>query len=179
MSRSPVALRYARALFELALEQGRLDAVQADFEAIAALRKDRATFERIINPYTLPQENRAAFWKELLGGHADALTLRFILFLISKGRGIILADIIRAFNELCYEARGIQPVEIVSARPLPAEQLEAITARFEARLKKKLHATPRVDPSLLGGFQVRVRDTIYDFSVNHQLNQLQRSMTTA
>lgn len=179
MTRSPVALRYARAIFELAREQGRLDAVQADFAALTELGRDRETFLRVVSPYTLTAENRAKLWKAVLGDHSDPLTLRFLLFLVSKGRGMILGDVIHAFNDLCCEAQGIVPIEIVSAQKLSDEQLNAIVARFEQQLQKKLRATSQVNPSLLGGFQVRVRDTIYDYSVNNQLDRLQRSMTTA
>lgn len=179
MTRSPVAIRYARAIFELAREQGRLNVVHKDFEALAELGKDRETFLRIVNPYVLTPENRAKLWKAVLGDKCDPLTLRFLLFLVSKGRGMILGDVISAFNDLSSEAQGIVPVDIVSAQRLSDDQLKAIVARFEEKLQKKLRATPHVDPSLLGGFKIRVRDTIYDYSVSHQLNRLQRSMTTA
>ncbi|MCZ7593281.1 MAG: ATP synthase F1 subunit delta [Kiritimatiellae bacterium] len=179
MKRSPVAIRYARAIFELAREQGQLEAVQTDFAGLSELRKDRETFYSIISPYVLTPDKRAQLWKAVFGDRTNPLTMRFLLFLASKGRGMILGDVIHAFNELCWEAQGIVPVEIVSAHKLSDDQLNAIVVRFEQQLEKKLRATVHVDPSLLGGFQVRVQDTIYDYSVNHQLDRLQRSMTTA
>ncbi|MCO5060790.1 MAG: ATP synthase F1 subunit delta [Kiritimatiellae bacterium] len=179
MPRSPLATRYARALFELAQEQNRLDAVRADLAAIATLGNERDTFRRMISPYAFSQDVRTAIWKELLGGKADELTVRFILFLVSKRRGSVLLEIIRAFEDLCSEEKGIQPIEIVSARPLSSQQLNAITERVEARIQSKVSATQTVDPALLGGLQIRVRDTVYDFSVNHQLDKLYRAMTTA
>ncbi len=178
MTRSPVARRYARALFELAQEQGQLDVVQADLAEIARHAGSPA-LAPLLHPHGLTSEIRVRAWRELLHNRAHALTLRFVLFLADKGRAGLLVDVIRAFEDLCYEARGIQPVEIVSARALPDEQVRGIIDRMSVRLNRTLHASTRVDPSLLGGFQVRVRDTIYDFSVNHQLDKLHRSLLTA
>lgn len=178
MTQSPVAQRYARALFELAQEQGLLDAVQGDFTLLKELGKDRAQFERLTSRYELTPENMATLWKALFKDHVNPLTLRFLLFLASKGRGPVLGEVVRAFDGLCDDSRGILAVEVISAKPLPEDQLRGIVAQFEKRLQKTLRATTRVEPSLLGGFQVRVRDTIYDFSVNHQLEQLQQATLT-
>ncbi len=179
MPRSPLATRYARALFELAKEQDRLDVVRSDLAAIGELGKERETFRRMASPYAFSQEVRATIWKEILGGKADPLTERFVLFLVSKRRGSILMEIIRAFEDFYCQEKGILPIEIVSARPLSGDQLREIMARAETRFKTKVSAVPSVDPSLIGGIQIRVRDTVYDFSVNHQLEKLHRAMTTA
>ena len=179
MPHSPAARRYARALFELSQEQGRLDAVQADLAEIRRHADAGGALAPLLDPHALTAERRSAAWRALLQDRADPLTLRFVLFLVYKGRGGLLGDVIRDFDEFCHEARGIQPVEIISARPLPEDQVRRIAERMAARLDKTLAPTVRVDASLLGGFQVRVRDTIYDFSLNHQLDNLHRTMLTA
>ncbi|HMP75817.1 MAG TPA: ATP synthase F1 subunit delta [Kiritimatiellia bacterium] len=179
MPHSPAARRYARALFELSQEQGRLDAVQADLAEIRKHTDAGGALAPLLDPRALAAERRVSAWRELLQNRADPLTLRFVLFLVHKGRGTLLASIIRDFEEYCHEARGIQPVEIISARPLPEDQIRRITERMAARLNKTLQPTVRVDNALLGGFQVRVRDTIYDFSLNHQLDNLHRTMLNA
>jgi len=179
MARSPVARRYASALFDLAREQGRLEAVASDLAGLARLGEHRDDYEALVGSYAITQEQRRAIWRQMLEGKADPLTLRFVLFLVHKNRAPLLGPIIREFHALHLAARGIVAVEIVSARPLPDDQLKAVVARMEARLGKKMEATLTTDPSLLGGFQVRAGDVVYDYSVNHQLELLHRRLVSA
>lgn len=177
MTRSPLTRRYARALFELAREQNRLPAVEADIQALAALARDRDTFNRLLDPRAA--RHRAKVWDALLADKVDPLTLRFVHFVLDKGRGALLGGMAEDFIDVCCEERGIQRVEIVSAAPLAEAQVSAILERLKTRIRSTLHPTVRVEPALIGGFQVRVRDTIYDFSLNHQLERLHRSLLTA
>ena len=179
MARSPAARRYARALFDLAVEKGCLDNVQADLANIALLGAKREQYAALLERFELSAQNRKDVWNQILKDQADPLTLRFVHFLVDKRRGDILGEIIRAFEVLYNEAKGITTLEVLAARPLTGEQLEALSARFAARLGRKIKATQKTDPALLGGFQVRVGDVVYDYSVSHQLEILHRKMVTA
>jgi F-type H+-transporting ATPase subunit delta len=68
---------------------------------------------------------------------------------------------------------------VLAAQPLTEEQMRALSERFAQRLGRKIKATQKRDPSLLGGFLVRVGDVVYDYSVSHQLEQLHHKMVTA
>lgn len=179
MPRSPAARRYARALFELAQEQGRQDAVAADLTALGRLAEQREDYAILTGPYAIDPEQRRSAWRAMLEGRADPLTLRFVLFLVHKNRASLLGQIIRDYHELHLAARGIVAIEIASARPLPDDQRRSVIAHIEARLGKKVEATLTTDASLLGGFQVRAGDEVYDYSVNHQLEQLHRRLVSA
>jgi F-type H+-transporting ATPase subunit delta len=170
-------MRYARALFELAREENRLSAVEADARSLSDLFQNRETFDRLMDPRIVL--NRAAIWNALLGGKVDPLTLRFILFTLAKGRGVLLPQILADFLDLCYESRGIQPIEIVSATPLSESQIQKIVERVGRRLRCEVHPSVRINRDLIGGFIVRVRDTIYDFSLNQMLQRVHRSLLTA
>jgi len=179
MARSPAARRYARALFDLANEQGHLDTVYADLAEIARLGAQREQFAALLERFQLTAQNRKYVWNQILKDQADPLTLRFVHFLVDKRRGDILGEIIRAFEVLYNEAKGITTLEVLAARPLTEEQMQALSARFATRLGRKIKATQKTDAALLGGFQVRVGDVVYDYSVNHQLELLHRKMVTA
>ena len=179
MTRSPTARRYARALFDLAQEQGRLDAVQADLAEIARLAGHRETYERLLQPYELSARDRKAIWDGILGGRADPLTHRFVHFLVDKRRGPLLGPIILEFQRLYLDTKGITAVEVRTARPLTEEQLQALANRLAARLDTKIKATQKADPALLGGFQVWVGDVVYDYSIHHQLELLHQKFVTA
>lgn len=179
MARSPAARRYARALFDLAQERNCLDAVHADLGEIAGLGAKRKEFTALLDPYELSAADRKGIWDQILKGKADPLTHRFVHFLVDKRRGALLGDIIRAFEALYNEAKGITTLEVLAAQALTEEQMQALSERFAQRLGRKIKATQKTDASLLGGFQVRVGDVVYDYSVSHQLEQLHHKMVTA
>ena len=179
MAQTPVARRYARALFDLAQEQHCLDSVQADLMALAQLGQHRAEYDMLLERYALTAENRKTVWDEILKGKAHPLTLRFVHFLVDKRRGGSLGSIIQSFNHLWHEARGITAIEILAARPLAEDQVQALVKKFAAKLGQKITATQKTDPSLLGGFQVRVGDVVHDYSVSNQLEKLHHKLATA
>ena len=168
MANVQAAKRYARALFETAREQHCLEAVHADLVQIATLIEEhRADIMVLIEPYGMTLEGRKKLWRAALQGKAQPLVLRFIEFIISKGRNPLLADIIEAFIRLYNDEKGILSVTIRAAHLLEPRQVEAITQRLAQRFGKKIEATTTVDRSLIGGFQVRVGDVVYDYSINH------------
>jgi F-type H+-transporting ATPase subunit delta len=69
--------------------------------------------------------------------------------------------------------------EITSATPLGDEQFAAIQSKLETKFKKKIKATAAVDAKLLGGFIVQVGGTIYDYSIETQLQSLGRKLASA
>ncbi len=179
MLRSPAARRYARALFELAREQQRLDHVMLDLAQIRLMTQRPLDYADLFGHHLLPDATRVKLWKSILEPEADPLTVRFVAFLIQKDRAEILGEIIEEFDAMYHEAIGLLPVTITSAETLSDRQVKAIRDRFQKKLGKNIQAFLRVNPELLGGFQVRVGDTIYDYSVNHQLELLHQKLITA
>ena len=179
MAQSPASRRYARALFELAQEQGRLDVVHADLAELQALLQREPEIAALLERQELSTLQRKDLWSALLQGRADPLTQRFLHFLMEKRRGPLLGQIIRAFEGLYHETEGITTMDVVAARPLTEEQMQALSARFASKLGRKIKATQKTEASLLGGFQVRVGDVVYDYSVSNQLEQLYHKMVMA
>lgn len=171
--------RYARAVFELADEHKKIDAVCSDLLAIGALLEQSPELSRFIGNLVIPTEKRAQTVTALFGGKVDALTLRFLLFLESKRRLAALAGIIAHVGKLYDEKQGVLNVEITSAAPLQPAQFVAIGTKLEQRFHKKIKATAAIDPALLGGFIVQVGGTIYDYSIETQLQSLGKKLVSA
>ena len=179
MTRSPAARRYARALFELAKEQDCLETIHADLLEIARLGEHKAEFDALLSPFVIHENDRRAAWMAILKDKAHPLTLRFILFLIEKGRSTMLGQIILEFEAFYLDANNIVPIEIVSAKELLPGQSEKIQQAFAKRLGRSVKASHETDPSLIGGFLVRMGDVVHDYTVSHQLERLRRNLVTA
>jgi F-type H+-transporting ATPase subunit delta len=179
MPTSVVAKRYAKALFQLAVEQNVLDAVQADAEHLAGLLAHSEELAKITGPYLITIEGRKKNLRALFEGRMHPLLLRFLLFLSDKRRFEAIIDILEEFRALCDERKNILNIRIVSAQPLSQGQVDEISKRMASRFTKTIRAAAKVDPSLLGGFQVHVGDVVYDYSIDHLLDTLHRKLITA
>lgn len=179
MASTQAAKRYARAAFQLAVQENRADAVCTDLIGIGALLRESPELAKFIANLIIPADKRVQTLQALFTGKVDALTLRFLLFLESKKRLGALSGIVDEISRLYNEQQGVLNVEITAASALDDTQRDAIRSKLAARFGKKIIATSSVDPKLLGGFIVQVGGTIYDYSLETQLQSLGRKLASA
>lgn len=166
---SPAASRYARAFFRLAEERGRIAQAQADVVALVDLHDRSPELAAFVANPIIPPARRQAALRDLFAGRLQEDTVSFLGLLAEKRRLAELPAIAAEFLALCRRHAGLVRVLVTSAQPLDADQLERLLAKLRARLGKAVEADTAVDPSLLGGFRVRVGDEVIDTSVATQL----------
>ena len=179
MERTRTALRYAKALFALAAEQDRLDAVAGDLADLRRLLDEAPEFRQLVEHPVLPPGRRAEMLRALLADRADPLTLRFLLFLVEKGRLGLFEAAAGRFEERYHAHRGIVKAHVESAAPLSAEQDEALRDRLGRRYGREVRTDHSVRPDLLGGFRVRIGDTLHDWTIRTQLDLLRKQWINA
>ncbi len=179
MKSGAAAKRYAKALFDLAGEQDHLEAIRTDVGDLTRLLEESPDFARFVSDPTIPADKRSEVLEALLKDRADPLTARFLAFLDSRDRLDQLPGICEVFTALYNEIKGILRVEITSAVPMTAEQVEQVKQRLHVKFGKQIESTESVDPTLLGGFKVRVGDTIHDYSIATQLQTLKQKLINA
>ncbi len=173
----PVAERiYANALFEAAREQARVGVVREQLhefhEAAAAVPELRALLE---NP-ELDTRARAEALRAVLAD-ADELLRNFVLLVAEKGRAHELDEIVDEFEALVAREEGILDVELTTAVELHDEEARRILERIESVSGRKLRATRKVDPGLIGGFVLQAGSHRVDASVRSRLERLRRQLT--
>ena len=173
-----LAGRYAGALYALAEESGKIDAVVKDMNGVAELvsaNQDMLTL--VESPAITWAEQTKAVTAVLEKGGADALTVKFVGTVASNGRLHALSRIISAFLAEHARRRGEVSAEVISA----VEMDDARQARVEQAVSKlagsdKLSLSIRVDPSLIGGLVVRIGSRMIDTSIRTKLNRLETAM---
>jgi F-type H+-transporting ATPase subunit delta len=176
---SRAARRYARALFDLASEQQRLDAVSTDLVNLRALMGTSDAFARLVQDPTLGRDRRLAALHELLEKRAEPLALRLLDLLVDRRRLGLLTSIVEAFEQFMDAKLGRVHARVVSALPRAEQQLRAIEQRLSARLGRQVIATAGVEPALLGGFKVYAGGRVYDYSVASQIESARLQMINA
>ncbi len=179
MATTKSSKRYAKALFDLSVDNGRLDQVSTDVKALRALVLNSKELTHFLEDPLLTVERRSAILQSLFQGKIEPLVYQFILFVEEKNRIAFLADICEKFDELFYDYKGIIRVRIISAVELTSDQTEAISAKLREKFGKEIEPHGIVDPSILGGFRVVIGDQVFDHSLINQLNRVKQNIIAA
>jgi ATP synthase F1 delta subunit len=170
-----IAQVYARALFEVAREHGKLDEIREQLaQFAAALNEHRELAVFFFSPYFSQQEKQEALERVIQG--ADPIFINFLNLLIEKHRMPVIFRIRDAFERLWEEENRTLPVEITSAIELDQGTIEKIAKQIGERTGRKVKLATRVDPEILGGLVVRVGNAILDASIRNRLEQLRRQV---
>lgn len=170
-----IAHVYARSLFEVARDQGRLDQVaeqlgQVD-DAFVASDDLRLFF---YSPYFSSGEKRDALPRLVVDGE-PALT-NLLDLLVENHRLPVLPRLRRAFDDLWREERKLLAVTITSAVPLDEQAAQRIGDEIGRRTGRQVELTSSVDPELIGGLTLRVGNQILDASIRNRLESLRRQV---
>ncbi|MCX7005858.1 MAG: ATP synthase F1 subunit delta [Kiritimatiellaeota bacterium] len=169
-----IALRYARALLNLALAQQSLAPVRADLRELHGLLRASPELAWLLGRGPLGVEVRSVQMRKLLEGRLHPLALRFLLFLNARRRLVLLDTLLTILEELCDQQEGVVRVQITSAHELSAPQLAAIQGKLAARLQRPMKTAVTVDAKLIGGFKLQIGDDVQDFSLATQLALLRQ-----
>lgn len=172
-----IAGRYAQAVFDIASEEGGLDALADQVEALDAALRDSAELRGLIaSPlYTRDQQGRAI---GALGTRMElAPVLANTLQLMAKNRRLfVLPQLVARLRGLIAEARGEVTADVTSAIALTDEQQKRLASTLAEKSGKKIKLNTHVDESIIGGMIVKLGSQMIDSSVRSKLASLQNVM---
>ena len=172
--------RYAQALFDLANDENRIGAVEADLKAMKAMIAESADLRAVLKS---PAFDSDAKGRALAGLAAAAkfnpLTAKFLGFLAAQRRVAALGAIITSFVALSAAHRGVIAAQVTTAVALSPAQAKGLQAALRASLGKDPEIETRVDPAILGGIKVLVGSRLYDASLKSKLDSLKFALKRA
>ena len=173
-----IAEVYARALFEVAQDQDKLDEIHEQLGAFAdAIGENRDMARFFFSPYFSTQEKKEALHKTVQG--ADDAVMNFLEALLERHRMPVIFRIRARFDQMWEEENKLLPVEVTSAVELDKGTVEEIGERIGKQVDRKVELSSRVDPEILGGVVLRVGNFILDASIRHRLEELRKQVAQA
>jgi len=170
-----IAEVYARSLFEVAQEAGRLDDVREQLGQVAdAISESRDLQVFFFSPYFSSEEKVQALGRAVDG--ADELVLNFLGVLVEKHRMPAIFRIRQRFEALWLQENKVLPVQITSAVQLSEDTVRSIGDRIGERTGRKVELTSEVDPDILGGLVLRVGNSVLDASIRNRLDNLRKQV---
>jgi F-type H+-transporting ATPase subunit delta len=165
------ARRYAEAAFQVALAENRLDEWEADLTTAAEIL-GRPDVEPTIDSPAIPAGQRLEIVRQLLESRISPGSLRLVSLLVERGRAGVVPAVRDHFHRQLNAHRGILDATVTSAVPLTPDETAAIRTRVEAMAGTAVELRTQVDPDLLGGVTIQVRDRLLDASIRGRLERL-------
>jgi len=168
------AIRYARALFDVALKEGsHLEEVETQLAAFVALFTQHPTLAKVLLNPAVPVSRKRGAVAELVETIGVTPVLgKLLILLAERDRLIVLPDLLSSYRERLLDHRHVVRAELTTATPLSADRAQDIEKRLSQVTGKTVTVSSRVDPSIIGGVVARLGGTVYDGSVTHQLEKI-------
>jgi F-type H+-transporting ATPase subunit delta len=173
-----VARTYARALFEAAKDEGRVELVRDELTTFVEAVDEVPELRSLIRNPELDPPTKAAALDAVLEG-ADDLIRNFVRVVTEKGRAGQLDEIAREYEALVAAEEQILSVELTTAYELSDEEAAAIVKQIEDASGRRVEAARTVDPDLIGGLVLRAGSLEVDSSIRGRLDRLRRDLAHA
>lgn len=174
---STLARPYAKAAFEVALQDSALSAWSKMLSMSAAITEDEKVGSLLTDP-SLSSERLAVIFIELCGEELNDKGKNFVNLLAENKRLLLLSAISEQFHVLKANQEKTLNVEVTTAYELSVETLDKLADSLKTRLQRDVILNTNIDQSLLGGAVIRTDDTVIDSSVRGKLVKLAESMNS-
>jgi F-type H+-transporting ATPase subunit delta len=173
---SRAAIRYAKAILETAVSTGKANQVNDDMKSIINAVNSSADLKDFLASPIITSEVKMNVLSEIFGS-VQADTKSLFRLLQENKRFEILEAIATQFNAQFDEMNGVEVAKVTTAFPITADLEAKILAKATSISTKKITIQNTVDPSIIGGFILRIGDKQYNASVSNRLQELKREFS--
>jgi F-type H+-transporting ATPase subunit delta len=174
LSANAIARRYAKALVQLAAEEGAVEKFNGELARVAGLFSANPELGSLLSNPAYGIDAKLETLKDVAEKLALSVTVRnFLLLLQERNRMSCLPAILSCYDVLADELSGVVRPVITSALPLGDAQVAEIKAALEKSTGKKITMTVEIDPELIGGIVTKIGDKVLDGSVKTQLTRIE------
>jgi len=176
MSGIRAAIRYAKAILEIADSKGVASEVSADMTLIATTITGNSELTHFIQNPLIKTETKKNVVLEVFAS-VNPVTQSLFHLLLENKRFEILAAIAVEYNNLFDVMNGVEVAKVTTAFPMDAALEAKVLAKIATFSDKKVTIENTVDASIIGGFILRIGDKQYNASVANRLHVLKRELS--
>lgn len=169
---------YGDALFDLALEEGRVEETAEGIRACKDVFLQNKELFTLLNHPEILRKEKTDLMEEAFGGRVSDEILGFLCVIITKDRQNEMVPIFDHFLRRVKRHEGIGEAVVISAVPLSGEQKASVRRRLlETSRYREVEIDYRTEPALLGGMVIRMDDRVVDSSLKTQIDTLRRELS--
>ncbi len=180
MAHSRVAERYAKALLDLANDENKTEVVYDSVSLFKNTLEENPNLTMVMDNPTVGTEKKVAIFNEIFQKVLDPITFGFVQLVLKKRRESNFLAIADSFMHLYKQQQGITELQLTTAVPIDKALVEAIVSKIkEQQGLKKVDVQAVIDPSIIGGYIAEFDNQIIDQSIESNLKQIKRRLTSA
>ncbi len=174
MKDARAALRYAKAILNLAKDSKEETAVNADMHLIASTIAENSEFRVVLESPVIKSSDKMKVLNAMFTGKVNNITLGVFNLLQENKRIVMLSSIAKQYTIIYDYYKHIQVAKVTTAVPITPEVEKQVLAKIVALTGEQANLENHVNPDILGGFILRVGDVQYDASISNYLSELKK-----
>ena len=172
-----ISKTYGDALFELAVEENKVDDLLGEIGQLKDILEANEDFEKLMTHPKINKEEKLKVVTDVFKGRISDELLGFITIIVSKDRYQEIDDILDYFLTEVKKYKGIGVATVTTAVPLREEQCKKIEQRLlDTTDYKSMEMHYKEDAALIGGMVIRIGDRVVDSSISTKLSELQKEL---
>jgi F-type H+-transporting ATPase subunit delta len=172
-------LRYAKALFDIAVEKNQVDVYYQASKDIMAAIETNAEFKAVINHKSIAVTEKLAVMNGIFSGKIPEDFMGLFALMFKRSRQADLLGVLAHMEVLYREYKHIALVKIFAPKELPQQKYDEIAAMLGKKLEKTIIFEKIIDSSLIAGFRIEAEGYVFDASIKNQLAMLKKQLMRA
>lgn len=174
-----VAKRYAAALFAIAERDDVVEKTLDEMLLVGRFIAEVPYLRTVLYQPLVSRERKTKVLTDAFASRVSATTLNALILLVNKRRETLTEVVIADFQRRVDEHLGKVVAEVKSAVVLTDKQLDSLGKSLVLRTGKLVEIKASLDPSMIGGVEIRLGDNVIDGSVRTRLESLRQQLLTA
>jgi len=174
MKNTLLSKRYAKALFDLAIEDKVIEDANSDMLLVARVMNENRELRKLMANPVIPPARKKLIIRKIFENHLSKHAITFLDILVRKNREMYIVEIAHQFNLLFLDYKNIASVDVTTAVQIQAELRDSMLKNFKELTNKTLQLTEKIDPDIIGGFVLKMDDYQFDASVSKELSRLHK-----
>ena len=174
------AKSYSQALYELAIEEKKLNEIEVHVVSILKLISESEDLNSLIkDPTNKPEDLLNSINIIFEKFNLNNLLKKFLNFLVIKRRFFYVEKILKDFVMICSKKRGEITAKLIVAKELNENEIKKIKDELSKNFGSEVKLNYNYDPDLIGGLIMQVESVMIDTSIRNKLQQIENKMIEA
>jgi len=177
MSIVRIVSRYAKSLFDLAKSEGKLDEVHDDVMYAWEVAKNEEFKAFLKSPIISTSKKKDVF--DAVFAKSAPTMLRTFHVMVNHKREAYMSDFCRSFHLMFNKEKHVSIVRLVTAVELSDSLVDELLSTFKTKglLEQEVELVKDIQPSIIGGFILEFDGNVYDASLSHKLEQMNKKFS--
>ena len=173
---SAIGERYAESLFDLAIEENKVDQYLQDIKLIHDVLESDRQIVQFFSHVLVENEVKYQLIDQAFQGNVNIYVLNFLKLLVQSRRIRYIDDIVKCYIQLSNQYLGIEQGTIYTPYELTDKQIKDIEKAISQKENKKVTLDVKLEPSLVGGVKVQISHRVYDGTIKNKVEMLKKEL---